>query len=82
MYKNLSSNNTPEKSTSMLKIASKANCPKAVCTARRAIQLLDKLRKSYQGLAREERKQVKAFITELSYTAITDSQVYPLRERA
>jgi hypothetical protein len=47
------------------------NVRKPVCTAKHASQLLDELRRAYQALAPEERRQVKAFITELSCMANT-----------
>lgn len=66
--KNLSNDKTLHKSANMPMIP---ECPKSVCTATQAIELLDELRKSYQGLPQEQRKQVKAFIRELSCTAIS-----------
>jgi hypothetical protein len=42
----------------------------AICTTGPASQFLDELRKSYQALAFEERKQVTAFISELSCAAV------------
>lgn len=71
MSKNLSNNKTPHKSTNVAVIAGTVKCPKSVCTATQAIELLDQLRKSYHGLPQEKRKQVKAFLRELSCTAIS-----------
>ena len=71
MSKNLSNKKISYKSTNVLAIADTAKCPKSVCTATQAIELLDELRNSYQGLPQEQRKQVKAFIRELSCTAIS-----------
>ena len=66
MSKDLSINKTPVKSINPLAIADAKKCPKSVCTAAQAIELLDALRRGYQGLPPEQRKQVKAFIRELS----------------
>ena len=71
MSKNLSNDKTPHKSTNVPVIAGSVKSPKSVCTATQAIELLDQLRKSYHGLPPEKRKQVKAFLRELSCTAIS-----------
>ena len=69
--KDLSNDKTLHKSTNVPMIPDTAKCRKSVCTATQAIELLDELRKSYQGLPQGQRKQVKAFIRELSCTAIS-----------
>jgi hypothetical protein len=46
-----------------------SNVRKPARTAEHAGELLDELRRAYQALTPEERQQVKAFITELSYRA-------------
>lgn len=56
MSKNLSNYKTPHKSTNVPAIAGTVKCPQSVCTATQAIELLDELRKSYQGLPAEQRK--------------------------
>jgi hypothetical protein len=70
MSKDLSINKTPHKSMNPLAIAGTKKCPKSVCTAAQAMELLADLQRGYQGLPPEKRKQVKAFIRELSCTAI------------
>ena len=54
-----------------LAISGTVERPKSACTPTQAIELLDELRKCYQGLPPEQRKKVKAFIRERSCTAIS-----------
>jgi len=58
----------------------------AVCTAKQASDLLEDLRKHYQGLAPAERNQLKTFISDLAESGliahdkqVAISSVFPMR---
>ena len=70
MAKRRSNNKARENLMNKLALTSADKIPDAICTTGHASKLLDELRKSYQALTLEKRKQVAAFISELSCTAM------------
>ena len=69
MSKNLLNHKTAHKFRDVFTIAGTVKRAKSACTSTQAIELLDELRKSYHGLPPQQRKQVKAFMRELSCAA-------------
>jgi hypothetical protein len=69
MSKNLLNQKAAHKFRDVFAIAGTEKRAKSSCTSTQAIELLDGLRKSYHGLLPEQRKQVKAFMLELSCAA-------------
>jgi hypothetical protein len=69
MSKNLLNHKTAHKFRDVFAIAGTGRRAKSVCTSTQAMELLDELRKGYHRLPPEQRKQVKAFMCELSCAA-------------